>query len=194
MDRSAFDSLLKLFRALGNDSRLRIVGLLAQGERSGQELAALLALSEPTVSHHLAALRAVDVVALRAEGNTHWYALRPDTLVALGRRLAGAEEVAALAHDVPADAWESRIIENFLDRDLKLKDIPASRRKRWVVLKWLAARFEPGRRYQESEINAAIQRHHPDSATLRRELIGYRMMARKAGVYWRLPENEWLAA
>jgi hypothetical protein len=30
-----------------------------------------------------------------------------------------------------------------------------------------------------------IKRHHPDTATLRREFIMTRMMERKKGVYWR---------
>jgi len=48
-----------------------------------------------------------------------------------------------------------------------------------------------GARYPERAVNETLQRHHWDSATLRRELIGAGMMARDAGVYWRLPEAEW---
>ena len=66
------------------------------------------------------------------------------------------------------------------------EEIPASRKKRDVILDWLADRFEHGVRYPEPELNTIIKRHHPDSATLRRELIGGRWMAREAGVYWRL--------
>lgn len=38
------------------------------------------------------------------------------------------------------------------------------------------------------------QKHHWDSATLRRELIGYRMLKRQRGMYWRQPESTWLQA
>ncbi|MGH8002124.1 MAG: DUF2087 domain-containing protein [Brasilonema sp.] len=34
-------------------------------------------------------------------------------------------------------------------------------------------------------------RHHCDYATLRRELIGYQLMERKNGFYWRLPACLW---
>jgi hypothetical protein len=78
-----------------------------------------------------------------------------------------------------------------VDPEGRLKTIPASRRKRWVVLKWLARQFDEGRDYPEAEVNAALQRRHWDSATLRRELIGHRMMGREAGVYRRLPEAGW---
>jgi len=75
----------------------------------------------------------------------------------------------------------------------QLKSIPASRKKRGAVLRWLMRDFESGRRYAEAEINDAIQTHHWDSATLRRELIGHRMLAREKQIYWRLPEAEWRA-
>jgi hypothetical protein len=61
------------------------------------------------------------------------------------------------------------------------------------VLRWLMQHFAMDRRYTEAEVNEAIQSHHWDSATLRRELIGHKMLARKDRVYWRLPEAEWRA-
>jgi hypothetical protein len=42
-------------------------------------------------------------------------------------------------------------------------------------------------RYPEARINELIKRHHPDFATLRRELIGQGLMEREAGIYWRSP-------
>ena len=83
------------------------------------------------------------------------------------------------------DAWEEKILKNFLDED-KLKTIPASHKKRMVILKWLVAKFEPEIRYPEANVNEIIQRHHPDYATLRRELIIRGLMDRKGGVYWRI--------
>ena len=44
--------LLQFFKALAHESRLRLLGLVATREHSVQELAALVALKEPTVSHH----------------------------------------------------------------------------------------------------------------------------------------------
>jgi len=168
--------------------------LLAIRELSGQELAALLALKEPTVSHHLAMLRDLGLVRQRLDGNTHWWMLDLEALVALNRRLATRDDVAALAGGIAPDAWDRRVLGNFLLPDGRLKEIPASRKKRWVVLRFLVEQFEADRRYPEADLNGILKRHHEDSATLRRELIGYRMMARDHGVYWRLPEAEWQPA
>ena len=69
------ETLLAFFKALADESRLRIVGLLAEREHSVQELARALDLKEPTVSHHLPILKATGLVTARAEGTTRWHAL-----------------------------------------------------------------------------------------------------------------------
>ena len=189
MSEADLETLLAFFKAMANESRLRIVGLLAERERSVQELAALLELKEPTVSHHLAALKALGLVSARAEGVTRWHALRLETLTALNRGLldhkGGRLSPQMSAEAAKAGAWEAKVLASFVDPTGALTQIPASRRKRQIVLDWLAGQFEPGRRYREAEVNAILQRRHWDCATLRRELIGCGLMAREGGVYWR---------
>lgn len=184
MSQEELALILRYFKALADESRLRLLGVLASRECSVEELAELLALKGPTVSHHLAKLRELGLVRMRAEGNTHLYALEVTKLHELGKTLFAAEAIASLADDVNAEAWERKVLEDFFEAE-RLKEIPASRKKREVVLRWLAERFQPGRRYPEREVNELIKRHHPDFATLRRELIGANLMQREAGEYWR---------
>jgi hypothetical protein len=54
-----------------------------------------------------------------------------------------------------------------------------------VLLDFLANRFEPGRRYRESEVNDLLGRLYPDYATLRRYLVDEQFLERRLGVYWR---------
>src|SRR5215469_10256597 len=190
MSETDLATLLAFFKAMANESRLRIVGLLAERERSVQELAELLTLKEPTVSHHLAALKSLGIVSVRAEGVTRWHALRQDALTKLNRALLDQKGVDALKQEVSAQGgWDAKVLASFVSAEGALTTIPASRRKRRIVLAWLAGQFEEGRRYREPEVNEILQRRHWDCATLRRELIGYGMMAREAGVYWRRPES-----
>lgn len=182
-------TLLAFFKALANESRLRIVGFLAARERSVQELADLLNLKEPTVSHHLAVLREIGLVSARADGTTRWHALDPDMLRRMNRKLLDDRKVVSLSKAQTEP--DERILSGFVDEAGRLKSIPAARKKRVVVLKWLVRQFENGRRYREAEVNEIVQRRHWDSATLRRELVGHKMMARSGGVYWRTPEAEW---
>ena len=85
-----------------------------------------------------------------------------------------------------------RLIQNYLESDGRLRLIPASRKKRYPVLAWLAVHFDLDRRCREAEVNQILQTQYWDSATLRRELVGYKMQARDKGIYWRLPEGELL--
>jgi hypothetical protein len=183
-----FHTLLRYLKALADESRLRILGILASGERSVEDLAATLKLRAPTVSHHLALLREVDLVEARAEGTTRYYRLRPQGLSTINRAFSAPERLAAFAQDEDASAWEQKVLRDFFEGE-RLKEIPASRKKREVILRWLAERFTMGRRYSEAEINELLQRYHPDSATLRRELIGLGLLTRESGSYWRAAES-----
>jgi DNA-binding transcriptional ArsR family regulator len=184
MDKT--ETLLAFFKAMANESRLRIVGLLAAREHNVQELAAALDLSEPTVSHHLSVLKEIGLVSVRAEGVVRWHALEKKALTGMNRALAEPGQLAPKKGDS-----DERILSSFVDANGAIRSIPASRRKRLVILKWLVRKFEEGRRYPERVINETIKAHHWDSATLRREFIGHRLMARERGIYWRLPESEW---
>jgi DNA-binding transcriptional ArsR family regulator len=185
------ETLLAFFKAMADESRLRIIGLLAQSERSVQQLAQALDLREPTVSHHLAVLKAQGLVTARAEGTTRWHALDRAALDGLSRSVLQAAAPKPKPAPFGANAAEDKLLQGFIDPDGTLRQIPASRKKRAAVLRWLMRAFVSGRRYSEAEVNALLQEHHWDAATLRRELIGYGMMARKDRIYWRLPETEW---
>jgi DNA-binding transcriptional ArsR family regulator len=186
------EALLEFFKAMAHESRLAIVGLLARGERSVQEIAAALKLSEPTVSHHLAILKRQGLVTARAEGTTRWHALDREALERMSRRVLQPEaKRIRKAQPKQADDFDAKVLKAFVDADGKLSHMPASRKKRGAVLRWLMRDFADGRRYSEKEVNDAIQRHHWDSATLRRELVGHAMLARKDRIYWRLPESDW---
>src|SRR5579884_1641435 len=89
-----FERLLRYLKALADQSRLRMLGLLATRERSVEELAALLELRAPTVSHHLALLKDLELVSMRADGTTHLYRLNAQSLEQVNRLLAAPEQLA----------------------------------------------------------------------------------------------------
>lgn len=185
MAEESFQALLQFFKVLADENRLKILGLLANREQSVEELAAVLALKAPTVSHHLAKLKEPGLVGMRSEGNTHIYWLDAEALRNTSKGLLSSEKMASLVDDVEGDAWERKVLRDFFDGP-RLKEIPASRKKRTVILKWLANQFEPGVMYKESQVNEIIQRHHEDASSLRRELIGEKLMQREGGMYWRV--------
>ena len=184
-------ALLKHLKALGNESRLKLVGLIANRERNVQELAALLALRAPTVSHHLAILKDAGLLAMRIAGNTHWYRLDLDALRRINQSVFSTD-LSRVPYEADGEVWEREILRNFIEGE-RLSKIPDTRKKRWVVLKWLARSFAADSRYSEAEVNEVLKRSHPDAATLRRELVGYRMLERNKGIYRRTPESGWKA-
>jgi ArsR family transcriptional regulator len=68
-------SFSRLFKALGDETRLRIVALLSHGELCVCHLEEALRLSQPNVSRHLGVLRAAGVVEHRREGSWVYYGL-----------------------------------------------------------------------------------------------------------------------
>ena len=68
--------------------------------------------------------------------------------------------------------------------DGRLTSIPARQSQRRLVLDDLATNFEPGRTYQEDEVNAVLRRFHDDVAALRREMVAEGLFVRSTrGVY-----------
>ena len=185
MSEDEFQILLSFFKALADKSRLSIVGVLARGETSVSDLATLVGLKEPTVSHHLSKLAQVGLVGKRVEANTHLYRLESQRHEALAKRVYPTEGMRAITSQVDASTYERKVLQAFTEGS-KLVQIPASRKKRLVILHWLLRDFEHEREYPEKEVNALLLRHHWDSATLRRELVANQLMARKGGIYRRL--------
>jgi ArsR family transcriptional regulator, cadmium/lead-responsive transcriptional repressor len=95
------DMVAKYFRALGDPTRLRILGLLqADGELSAGDLTRRLGQPQPKVSNHLACLRWCGFVATRRDHRVIYYRLadqRVATLLELADGLLAdnAEHVAA---------------------------------------------------------------------------------------------------
>lgn len=71
--------LSQLFRALGDETRLRIVALLAHGELCVCHLEKALGLNQPNISRQLGVLRAARVVEARREGTWVYYSLVPQS-------------------------------------------------------------------------------------------------------------------
>ena len=98
-----------------------------------------------------------------------------------------AKEHGSARTDEPLDpdAARAAVLRAFIV-DGRLTSIPAAQGKRRVVLEHVARSFVPGVRYPEKEVNAVLRAWHPDYAALRRYLVDEELLARDAGVYWRI--------
>ncbi|MBK8430195.1 MAG: metalloregulator ArsR/SmtB family transcription factor [Chloroflexi bacterium] len=174
----------QLFKALGHPTRLLILNLLAVKPRHTEELAAILKLQPATVSHHLSQLTAVGLLTAEKEQYYQMYDLVADALRRSLRELVTLAEP-GLATAVSPDAYRDKVLETFF-RHGRLRQIPAQRKKRQVILEKLVEAFEFDQPYTELEVNRILVAFHDDVATLRRELIASQLMTRAEGVYRRL--------
>ena len=101
-DRNAkdalFDAFAEMAKALASGRRAEIVDVLAQGERSVEELASEISQSVANTSHHLRALARAGLVTTRRDGNRIFYALASERVAELWSALrdAAADHVAGL--------------------------------------------------------------------------------------------------
>jgi biotin operon repressor len=181
------DIVIEFVKALADTNRLKIIGLLAQRSYSGEELAALVGLRPSTISHHLSKLTHAGLVSVVSEGYYNLYSLDKSALERKSRKLFSSEQMNVVALDVDLDAYDRKVVGDFVRSDGSLKEIPAQRKKLEAVLRYIVKSFKPGKRYSEKQVNSILSRFYKDAASLRRELVGYRLMERdrRGGEYWR---------
>lgn len=92
-----FERTARVFHALSDPIRLRIVDLVRGGERCVCELTEALALAQPRLSFHLKGLKDVGLLLDRKEGRWVYYRLNPERV----------EEVAELLGEccAPKKSW-----------------------------------------------------------------------------------------
>jgi len=130
-DRAAKDALFDAFadvaKAMASGRRAEIVDLLAQGERSVEEIAGEIGQSVANTSHHLRAMAQSGVLRTRREGTRIHYRLASDRVGELwaALRSVAAEHVAGI----------ERLAEDYLGDRSRLEAVDRQE---------LAARLEAG--------------------------------------------------
>ncbi|AFY54043.1 hypothetical protein Riv7116_1482 [Rivularia sp. PCC 7116] len=192
MKNEKLQNLLRFFKALADESRLRIIGILASQECSVEELAVLLELKEPTISHHLTKLKQLELVRMRPEGNTHFYQLDKEVLQAMSKEVFHPDKIASFADDVNLQAWEVKVLNSYIEPDFQnsesvqhLREIPSSSKKRLTILKWIVNKFELGVEYPQDKVDDILKIYYSDFETLRKALIDSRLLKENNGVYLR---------
>ena len=182
------EELVTFFKALADSNRLKIVGLLAEKSYSVEELAELLKLKPSTVSHHLARLSEVGLVRARSESYYNVYQLDQSVLQEKARTMFTQGELSNVAAEVDVDAYDKKVIRDYTRRDGSLKTLPAQRKKLEAILRYVVQGFNEGKRYSEKQVNEILAGYYEDTATLRRELVGFGLMQREGGggEYWRV--------
>ena len=179
------DQRVKLFKMLGDKSRLKIVSSLMKEPMYVELISERLGLNASTVSFHLKKLEHIGLVRSEKEQYYVMYYLDKEKL-----NFNLIDEIVKFSLD--EDTEEQReldyyqsIVNNFFV-DNKLKTIPVQRKKRNVILREIAKDFEVDKEYTEKEVNLKIANYHDDFCFIRREFIMEKMFTRDNGIYKRL--------
>jgi DNA-binding transcriptional ArsR family regulator len=184
MEQEKIETLLTFFKALGNESRLKVIGTLANRECTVNDLMAALDLKEHMVLQHLAMLKHIGLAAVHSEENQVYYSLNAKTLYQMNKDIFSREDTDVEASKETGNEAERKVLKAYFDGE-RLIELPLKGKKLQIVLQRLAAPFKDGARYTEHEVNEIMTRFHPDYATLRRELINHGYLAREKGIYWK---------
>ena len=146
--------LLRFFKALADETRLKMAALLASKPRSGEQLAELLSIKAATVSHHLSKLADAELVTSTSEGHKKFYTLRLDAVRATAQQLqakdpgllvpAGGDTTEFYPNRVLYDEYDRRVFKDFFNSDGSLRQLPMQRKKFGAVLKHIVQDTEPG--------------------------------------------------
>lgn len=174
---------IQLFKCLADKSRLQILKSLAIEDMYVERLAQRLDLTPATISFHLKKL--ADAGAVRSYRNQYYtmYALCRDVFLSRILDIICTESDEASLQTQREAEYRQRVIDTFFEYG-KLRSIPAQRKKERIILEEIAKAFEPDRIYTEREVNIIIADFHDDFCTIRRDMIGEKLMARENGKYW----------
>lgn len=103
MNKASITELDTLFKALADETRLRILGLLAAGEVCVCDIHGALGVPQPTASRHLAYLRRSGLVAARREGQWMHYSITMPVDPALESVLRSTLEALGTARPIGSD-------------------------------------------------------------------------------------------
>jgi biotin operon repressor len=165
----------RLIGLLAEPERLQVVAAVVLGAVTQEQVAEATGLSRRTVATSLSRLIDGGLVLHGPDG----YSFDMEEL-RQAARAAGRIRTERERDGSPADSVLSRFLKHG-----RLVSMPATRSKRMAVLDHLAQDFEPGRYYEEREVNRLLKRYHDDYATLRRYLVDEGFLSREGGKYWR---------
>lgn len=177
----------RVLGALANPTRLAVLAavVLSVEPAGAVAVAAASRTSPEQTAKALSFLEAAGVVRVsdRSEPDAPSWEAVPSAFARAARAVASMRAEVA-PEDLGATAEQAVVLRKFLT-DGRLSALPARASERSVVLDFVAQRFEPGRRYLESEVNRSLGRLCDDHASLRRALVDAGLLERADRRYWR---------
>ena len=162
------------FKALAEPNRIKILAAIVDRPRSMQEIGEATGLSSRVISQHLAYLGSLELVTEDEQAGARVFRFNQQPLFAAMKSLAPRSETP----EMEGDEFDRKVMADFF-ANARFKAMPAQQKKRDVILRFLAQRFEPQRMYDEKEVNEILRVYHDDVASWRRYLVDGGFMRRQ---------------
>ena len=176
---------IRLFKCLSDKSRIQILKSLAIEDMYVERLSERLGLSAPTISFHLKKLSDAGAVTSYKSQYYMMYSLNQNIFkISILDILKEQSDEADLQQQRDSE-YRQKVIDTFFEYG-KLKSIPAQQKKKRIVLEVIAQAFEYDRIYLEREVNILIANFHDDFCTIRRDMVGEKILNRDTRGYWRI--------
>lgn len=176
---------IRLFKCLSDKSRIQILKSLAIEDMYVERLSERLGLSAPTISFHLKKLSDAGAVTSYKSQYYMMYSLNQNIFkISILDILKEQSDEADLQQQRDSE-YRQKVIDTFFEYG-KLKSIPAQQKKKRIVLEVIAQAFEYDRIYSEREVNILISNFHDDFCTIRRDMVGEKILNRDTRGYWRI--------
>ena len=171
----------KKYKLLSDTNRLQMIALLIERCVSEGEFAEELNLHPTTIAFHIRKLLQENWIELTSSK----YCLKKNILTdCMQQEIKDAFHL--LKEESANKQFVQKVLTSFFTSDGKLKNIPAQRKKRLIVLKEIANSFEIKRVYTEKEVNEILREFYEDVCTLRREFIMNKLFTRENGIYQKI--------
>lgn len=166
--------LLDFFKALSDPERLKIIGLLALEPHTIGEVASKLGIKPASAARQIDTLQHYGLVVL--DGGA--YQLDTQSLLERSHSLLSRLRPQVSPDDFEGDAYDRKVLSDYMQPDGRLRAIPMREKKILAVLRHVARSFEPDVHYTEKEVNGVLMRYHHDTAFLRRYLVDHAFLER----------------
>ena len=172
-----------ILRVFADPKKVKLLGQLCGDPLPLHTLARAAGLSEAETMALLSPLKAAGLLEETFAHDGFRWRYKPSAIFETLREMRAA----ASPSDLPpgASAFDARVLGDFFANG-RLRSIPVQRKKREVVLRYLAAKFDTGRTYTEQEVSFLLLNYHEDYASLRRAMVDMGLMERANSIYRRL--------
>lgn len=181
MPKKSIDSEeVAVFKALADESRLKIISILLEKDSYSEYLAAKLNLTAPTITYHMDKLEKAGIVFSTQIQHYIIYSINHEMM---DKRIG--DFIRSVIQFDDTKCYEEKVINSFFEYG-KLKRLPAQIKKREIIIGYISTKFEMNNVYSEKELKSIISELYDDYCTVKRELIGMGFLEDSDGKYKRI--------